>query len=120
MDLAKLVAVLANDGVYDGQRLLSPESVALMETPLGTAENQLFEQCHPLRLIRDAYGRAAVYTHGGTNYGANTYMFYDSDGHDGVVVCTSGAYVTPQTKDDHGIYSICAEIAGPIFQAIAR
>lgn len=120
VDLAKLVAVLARDGEYEGKQLLSPESVALMETPLGTAKDQLFEQCYPLRLIRNAYGRAAVYTHGGTNYGANTYMLYDSDGRDGVVVCTSGAYVTPQTKDEHGIYSICAEIAGPIFEAVAR
>lgn len=120
VDLAKLVAVLANDGVYEGQRLLSAESVAQMEAPLGAAEGQLFEQCYPLRLIRNAYGRAAVYTHGGTNYGANTYMLYDSDARDGVVVCTSGAHVTPKTKDDHGIYSICAEIAGPIFKAIER
>lgn len=120
VDLAKLVSVLVRDGEYGGEQLLSPQSVALMETPLGTAKGQLFEQCHPLRLIRNAYGRAAVYTHGGTNYGANTYMLYDSDGRDGVVVCTSGAYVTPDTKDAHGIYSICAEIAGPLFQTIAR
>ena len=37
-DLAKMISILVNDGMYEGQRYLSEESVATMESEYGPAD----------------------------------------------------------------------------------
>ena len=117
-DLAKLAAVLANDGVYGGQALLSPESVAWMETPLDTPVSDgrsTFLQCRPLRYQEELYGREGLYYHTGSAYGQYALLSYDPDTGDGVVVLTSGA---SGAVDEHGIYAVCGEIAQAVYTAV--
>lgn len=115
-DLAKLWAVLAGDGVYEGQRLLSEESVAAMETFLGIPYGQEFEQCYPLRLQRDIYGRGSLYYHTGSAYGVYNLASYDPETGDGVVVLTTGA---SGAKDSHGIYTVCGQISEAVYAVLA-
>ncbi len=117
IDLAKLYAVLAGDGAFEGQRLLKAESVAAMETSLGVPYGQAFEQCYPLRLQWNIYGRTRLYYHTGSAYGVYNLASYDPDTGDGVVVLTTGA---SGAKDSRGIYAVCGEISRLVYAAIDR
>ncbi len=113
-DLAKLTAILANDGTYDGVRYLSEESVQIMETPVCIAESRGhdFVQCIPLRYQDDLFGQSRMYYHLGIAYGTLSIISYNPDTRDGVVVITTGA---SQGHDDRGIFNICGEIADYIY-----
>lgn len=113
-DLGKLVALLANDGRYEGLQLIKPESVVLMET---VNEVQLPDGSYqglPLRYRTNIYGRERLYYHTGSAYGVYNCMSYDPDTGDGVVVLTVGASAA---KDDRGIYAVCGEISHEIYNA---
>lgn len=114
-DLGKLTALLASGGSYSGVRLLSAESVALMETrsPLPVAEGAF--QCLPLRYQDGLYGREGIYYHTGSAYGSYHCLSYDPETGDGVVVLTTGA---SGVKDGQGIYAICSEIAAHVYSAL--
>lgn len=119
-DLAKLVAVLAGDGVCEGLWVLSAESVDILEAPLGTPsapeESCPFVQCHPLRYQEDIYGRAGLFYHTGSSYGVYNCISYDPDTGDGVVVLTTGASAA---RDDRGIYAVCGDITRYIYEVLA-
>lgn len=113
-DLAKLTAILANDGTYEGVRYLSEESVQLMEMPFCTAVSRghEFEQCMPLRYQTDIYGQDRMYYHLGIAYGTLSLISYNPDTRDGVVIITTGAN---ESHDSRGIFKICADIADYIY-----
>ena len=115
-DLAKLTAILANDGTYEGVRYLSEESVQLMETSSCLAESRGhdFEQCIPLRYQTDIYGQSRMYYHLGIAYGTLSILSYNPDTRDGVVVISTGA---SQVHDDRGIFRICGEIVDYIYNS---
>lgn len=114
-DLAKLTAILANDGEYEGLRLLSPASVATMETTLGAVSGG-FYQGYPLCYRAGIYGRGGLYYHTGSSYGVYNCLSYDPDTGDGVIVLTTGANAA---KDRYGIYAVCGEISFYIYNMIA-
>jgi CubicO group peptidase (beta-lactamase class C family) len=112
-DLSKLAAVLANDGVYEDQQVLSPESVALMETVNPKkAPDQPFFQGLPLRLQYSVYGQALLYYHTGSADGVYNLLSYNPVTKNGVVVLTAGAL---GSKDGYGIYKVCGEISSYIY-----
>ena len=115
-DLAKLVAILANDGVYDGVRYLSAESVADMETSRFAidylADTWPFEQCLVIRRQNDLMGRGSVYYHTGSAYGVHSLLSYDPDTGDGVVVLTVGA---PRRVNERGLYALCADLSERLY-----
>lgn len=114
-DLAKLVALLANDGMYDGKQYLSPQSVAMLEaTNIGTVGDG-FYQALPLRYRPNMYGRDRLYYHTGSAYGVYNTMSYDPGTKDGVVVLSIGA---EGKKDDYGVYRICGEISEYIYNFV--
>lgn len=114
-DLGKLIALLANDGMYEGVQLLDPESVAEMETYMEPQVPGGSYQAHPMRYWPDLYGREGIYFHTGSAYGVFNAATYDPVTRDGVVVLTSGA---SGAKDDYGIYKVCAEINQQIYSII--
>ena len=114
-DLAKIDALLANDGNYEGLQLVEPETVELMETIDPTQLSDGTYQGLPLRCQRDIYGRGTLYYHTGSAYGVYNCMSYDPDTGDGVVVLTVGA---SGAKDERGIYAICGEISQYVYTAI--
>lgn len=121
-DYARLIAVLAEDGMYEGQALLSPEAVAYLETPLDTpitdeSRGVTFEQCRPLRYQADMYGREGLYYHTGSAYGFYGFLSYDPVTGDGLVVFTTGA---EGSTDSYGVYSVCGEIAQAVYDPASR
>jgi CubicO group peptidase (beta-lactamase class C family) len=109
-DLAKLIAALANDGEYNGVRVLSPESVAEMESSQGKTGG--FEQCLPLRFRTELYGEDELYYHTGSNYGMFNLFSYNPNTRNGVVVLTSGA---SGDRDKYDIYAVCGEISRAVY-----
>jgi len=107
-DQAKLLGLLANDGTYQGLRLLSKDSVALMETRFDQILSDGTYQALPLRSQDDIYGRDRLYYHTGSAYGVYNFMSYDPETGDGIVVLSSGASAS---KDGNGIYAVCGNIA---------
>jgi len=114
-DMAKLTAVLAGDGCFEGVRLMEAESVALMESHAGQALPGGTYQALPMRLRFGAYGREAVYYHTGSAYGVYNFLSYDPFTGDGVVVLTTGA---DGGKDAYGIYAVCGEISQAVYDTI--
>ena len=110
-DYAKLVAVLANRGEYGGVRVLTPESVALMESPQGRIGG--FDQCLPMRRRTNLFGEEEIFYHTGSNFGVFSLASYNPNNGNGVVVLTSGAN---GVRDSNDIYSICAEISDYIYK----
>ncbi|MBP3542604.1 MAG: beta-lactamase family protein, partial [Lachnospiraceae bacterium] len=109
-DLAKLISILINDGVYQGERYLSEESVVAMETRYcdGSQHGVKFEQCMPLDYTSNIYGEDGLYFHTGSAYGVYALISYNPNNKNGVVVITTGA---SGVCDGHGIYAVCGEIA---------
>ena len=110
------MAILANDGVYDGVRYLSAGSVADMETPRFAidylADTWPFEQCLVIRHQSDLMGRENIYYHTGSAYGVHSLLSYDPDTGDGVVVLTIG---TPRRVNERGLYALCADISERLY-----
>ena len=116
-DLGKLVALLANDGEFEGLRLLQADSVAEMETHGSMKVDTGFYQGLAIRIRGAAYGRDRLCYHTGSAYGVYTGLSYDPDTGDGVVVLTVGAL---GTRDDYGSYAICGAIYDAVYRAIAK
>lgn len=115
-DLAKMAALLASDGYYEGLRLMQPESVELLETRDDTLLPDGTYQAVALRTQDNLYGRDRIYYHTGSAYGVYNLFSYDPAERDGVVVLTVGA---SGVKDDRNIYAVCSEISQYIYEAIA-
>ena len=114
-DLAKMAALLVNDGQYEGLRLLSEESVALLESDSGVQISENVHQALPLRFRDGLYGRERLYYHTGSGYGVYNLLSYDPEAGDAVVVLTTGA---SGVKDGNDIYAICGEITEYIYDII--
>ncbi|MDR1003169.1 MAG: serine hydrolase [Oscillospiraceae bacterium] len=116
-DLAKMVAMLANDGEYNGVRILTPESVAVIEKMLFTksANGGSFSQCMPLRYKANLYGESELYYHTGNAYGVLALMSYNPSTGDGVVVVTTGA---SSKRDSQGVYAVCSEITKYMYKNV--
>jgi len=117
-DYAKLLAVLINDGVYDGVRYISAGSVAEMEKAMFTATENggSFSQCLALRYKGGLYGRSGIYYHTGNAYGVLAQASYDGQTGDGVVVLTTGCN---QGRDAQGIYSVCSILSKYFYDYMA-
>ena len=115
VDLAKLVAVLANGGEYEGVSYLEPRTVAEMETPqfqVDPGETSVFDQCLILRRQENILGRDQIYYHTGSAYGVFSLLTFDPDTGDGVVVLTTG---TPRQADEHGLYALCSQLSADLY-----
>lgn len=90
-DLAKIVALLAADGRYEGQQLLAESSVAQMEEYITEPLLDGSYQAQPLFYVPGLYGRSGIYFHTGSAFGVLSCISYDSNTGDGVGVLTTGA-----------------------------
>lgn len=107
-DMGKIVAMLAADGFYEGEQIVSAEVVSALEEYIPEiVPGEKFYQAQPLRYREDVYGRQSVYYHTGSAYGENNLIIYDPVTKDGVVVLSTGAY----RRDQYGIYAVCGGIA---------
>ena len=115
-DMAKLISMLAGDGIYEGVRLMDAQSIEIMETPFSeTAVPGGSYQAYPMRYWENLYNRDKIYFHTGSAYGVYNCVSYDPETGDGIVVLTTGA---SDKKDDYGIYKVCTDINGYIYDVI--
>ena len=130
-DMARIMSVLINDGIYEGEasrssepaesgglRLLSSESVAAMETPYFTVdpgETAEFEQCLVLRRQENLLGQDVLYYHTGSAYGVFSLMTYNPETKNGVVVITTG---TPRAVDSYGLYALCSQLSEKLYECM--
>ena len=112
-DLAKLFALLAADGNYNGNQLMQAGSVEAMETYDPHILQDGTCQANPLVCAPGLYGRNELYFHTGSAYGVNSCASYDPATGDGVIVLTTGA--DTETADLYGISCICDEINAYIY-----
>ena len=118
-DIARIFSMLANDGVFGNNRILSADSVKELEKQYFTAKENggKFRQCLALRYGKKFYGTKGIYYHTGNAYGIVSLASYDPVTRNTVVVMTSGA---KQTRDSNGIYKICAEITEAAYKNIDK
>lgn len=116
-DLARLIALLANDGVYDGRRLMEITSVAQMENRCNRPLDDGSYQAHPMLYVPQIYGRTGVYYHPGNAYGAYCIVSYDPETRDGVVVLTTGASGEAKRYE---LYSVCDEISEFLYEILSH
>lgn len=116
-DIAKIFSMLANDGVYGKERIISEKSVEALERRYFNAKEYggKFRQCLALRYYKNLYGTDGLYYHTGNAYGIVSLASYDPVTKNTVVVMTSGA---KQSRDEHGIYKICSEITNEVYKNI--
>ena len=116
-DMAKLICILANDGVYKGTRYLSANAVKQMETPYCETDYHGVRvmQCMPLKYNTNIYGEEELYFHTGSAYGVYSLFTYNPNTKNGVVVITTGA---SGAQDKYGIYAICGDISNSIYTAL--
>ena len=112
-DYAKLIAVLVNNGEYGGVRILSRESVALMESPQGRVAG--FDQCLAIRRINNLFGEDELFYHTGSNFGVFSLFSYNRVNRSGVVVFTTGA---DGRRDAVGVPVVCGEISEYVYRLI--
>ncbi len=116
-DLAKLIALLAGGGEYDGRRLMAVTSVAQMEARYNRPLTDGSYQAHPLLYVREIYGREGIYYHPGTAYGAHCIVSYDPETRDGVVVLTTGA---SGSADRYDLYNVCDEMNEFLYKILSH
>lgn len=115
VDLAKLISILANHGVYQGKTYLSEESVAQLEEPLFSVdpvESAVFEQCLILRRQENLLGQDVLCYHTGSAYGVYALISFNPETGNGVVVLTTGA---PWATDEYGLYCLCSALSEELY-----
>lgn len=116
-DLAKILTLLVNDGSYNGQQLLSSESVRQMEEYIPYRMYDGTYQGRPMVYAKNLYGREGIYFHTGSGWGVYNCFSYDPITRDGVVVLTNGA--SSGGTNSNGIYYVCSDINNYIYNLIA-
>ena len=114
-DLAKMAAVLSNEGAYSGRQILTPASVATLRQGQFPVQG-VFLQAQPLRVQNNLFQRQTICYHSGSAYGGLHLLSFDPDTGDGAVVLTSGA---ANPMDDSGLYAVCTEISEAFYQILA-
>ena len=112
MDFAKIITLFMNDGVYDGVRYLSTESIELMQEVQIMRPSRVVGQGMPVLQRKNFYGGRTLNYHTGSAYGVYSLYAYDRSTKTGVVVITTGI---KEQKDNYNIYAGCGDIARGVF-----
>lgn len=115
-DYARLLWVLMNDGVYEGERLLSAEAVASIQEVQYTRGEDGFGQCLPVWRWDDHYGQSTLYCHTGNTHGMYSMYVYNPVMGTAVVVITSGAKGAEEAED---IFAVCSTVIRRIYEQSA-
>lgn len=111
-DLAKLITLFMNDGMYNGERYLSSESIELMQEVQLMRPSGVVGQGMPVLYRKNFYGGRNLNYHTGSAYGVYSLYAYDRSTKTGVVVLTTGI---KEQKDSYNIYAGCGDIARGVF-----
>ncbi|GIP37747.1 hypothetical protein J31TS4_10270 [Paenibacillus sp. J31TS4] len=107
------------DGELDGQRLLRPETAALMQSPhwSGNEREGFFRQSGlSFQLTADLIPGRTMIGHAGDAYGLLSALFFDRDVRWGFVVLTNGSC---KVKGHHVFYPVEEETANVLFASFS-
>lgn len=117
-DLAKLMMVLMNDGMYEGKRILSKDAVDLMEKIYWSGESGFHKlQGLSLHITDDLVKGRRLYGHQGRAYGLTAEMFYDKLDRTGVVYISNGCV---DIKAPNGFTAIGSEVINAVYEEIDK
>lgn len=109
-DYARLLTVLMNDGIYNGQALLSKKATnSIHEVQF---KRGAIQQCLPVWRQDGLYGQSPLYYHTGSAYGIYSLYVYNPKNDTGVVVITTGS---SGQRDSNGVYAVCGRIVDNIY-----
>ena len=116
-DICKIFSMLAHDGTYKGTKILTPESVKIIEKKYFDASEYggSFDQCLALRGKAGYLGQSKLFYHTGNSYGVLALASYNPDTGDAVVVITTGASAA---RDSQGVYAVCSSITKAVYNNI--
>lgn len=89
-DLGKIVALISNDGMYDGKRYISEDSIKALEYHEGNDTGEYW-QCQPLCYQTDMYEQEEFYYHTGSAYGIFSLAGYNPVTKQGIAILTTGS-----------------------------
>lgn len=113
-DLAKLMAVLMNDGMYEDKRILSKDAVDLMEKIHWSGQSGFHKlQGLNLHITDDLVKGRRLYGHQGRAYGVTAEMFYDPEDRTGVVYISNGSV---DVKAPNGFTSIGSDVINAVYE----
>lgn len=104
VDLAKLVTILLNDGMYGDKQYLSKKMIDEIHTVQFSTED--FNQCLGIRKRDNMLNGRTMYYHPGSYYGIHSDILYDKETKTGYVMITSGA---SSRREDNDIFRVCQE-----------
>jgi CubicO group peptidase (beta-lactamase class C family) len=114
-DYSKILIMLGNEGVYNGVRILSEESVKEIHNANVPVDTQIYLEGLSTRLQTNPYRPfEGFYWHPGGAWGVNAYYFhlFDEDTNRGLVVITTGA-------DFEAVYFVAMDLALVSWQVLA-
>ncbi len=115
VDMGKVTSILLNDGVYDGKRYLSENTIKEFHTP--QLQTDKYSQCIGIRRSDTILPNRTMYYHTGAAYGVFSLMAYDLEDKSGVVVFTTGAL---DFSDDNEIRTVCSDTLKLIYNDILK
>lgn len=89
-DLGKMIALLSNNGVYEGIRYLSEETIKNLEYHYGS-KTKKYWQCQPWYYETNRFGQKKFYYHDGRAYGVLSLAGYNPETKQGIAILTTGA-----------------------------
>ena len=111
-DFAKILCVFLNGGLApDGARILSENSIALMEAVWTQDEGT--DLGYGMYRQTDVFANKVVYTHTGSAYGMFSAYLFSPEDRAGVVVLTSGC--ARLLDEDTQIYSVCLDFIHALY-----
>ena len=112
LDYAKIMAMLANDGVFDDNRILSEESIIEIHNTNLLTEFGYFQGL-AVRYQDNVLMNQGVYWHTGSAYGLFAQFVYCRDSKQGAVVLTTG---TIEDRESNGMLKICNKMIEQVWQ----
>ena len=111
-DYARLLTLMMNDGVYEGQTILSADAVASMHSV--QFNRGAIRQCLPMWRRDKMYGQTPLYYHTGSAYGVYSLYVYNPTDRNGVVIVTTGS---SGKRDGNAVYAVCSYVVQAVYDA---
>ena len=116
-DLAKHMLVQINQGTWNGVQILTPESVAAMQTPYDYGDGRASGYGFAIGTSTGLIEGETVKGHTGSAYGLYSAMYFEPEKKFGFVMMTNGA---PATREENGFLSVQSKVINALYQIFIK